>query len=1129
MSGISRLSRLVLLICGCCLLLYCLLGLGVRGWLQQHPDTLIRPLVQSMEAATGLSCSVGAADVSLFPLPAVTVTDVRMEGPRAQLEVSYASVQLHLRDLLRGVVAPGTITLLRPRCRLNTESVGLLQSIFAAEAVPSAAAHTSAAPLPALNPAAAGLPGTRTSAPTGHAPADATAAGSRPAAADAASQAGAGDAATPAQSPAAPFDLKNIVLPALSFDCAIDVSQGEITLAAADGDAIELHGVDANVRLTAPHGITGRLSVATSSYCRKGACAASLEALTVTSSGDVLRLPQGAAGDISVSCLLRRVYTGLPAVRVTLSLTQKTGETAPLLGLSVKNDPADKTPLFPIAAHVTARWAAPRLTLESGSLHMDNDALDLSGAVDWSIPDNPVFTGRAEVRRLSLIQWFGFGRSLPAGLQHALDNLSGELVFALDGQGLRVTELRASAAGATFSGSGGVPAWRTPVITLYATATAADLASILPESLGTFPEPLVFRHNALIPPATDTADDDGETALSYDIRLHSDALAYGPLHAQQVDFSVRPAGERVRLDFNVGACAGGQGRGSLLLGEAQGSTTYAIDCALMHVDTGKLGAALGFTHLKMPDGQMDATAALTASGNTGAAFLRTLNGQIALHSAAGALYLPAAGARQQARNFPHQGYALTLALRSAAYSNALLNLTGRWKAQMTTTAATLEAQGDGTCSFGPQFARTKDFPLRVQAKLPPSSALPQGAAAVVRGIFSLDTTQKTVRLHEAGLTALGASAGGDWLVQQDDNGLPVFEGTLRLEGASLRNTLRHLGISLPVTRAENMFGTFLLTASAKMDANSVTLNGMRLALDNSVITGSLAGKPSGAGVQLRGALNVDSLNADAYRAPRKQGGAGRAGETAWNMRALRESTVEMQLHCGSMRAGSCTLKNLKLPVTLKDGKLSVDARATAYGGPVHAALTADAGQEALNSRLSFTAQGFDMLAATRDRKLSSDVAGTGDVQMTASGLFRSGRDIPAKADGTWRFSLSNGYQQTRDGKGSPTGRKTRFSHLSASGSMDKGVLRSSDILLRGEDMTISGSGWADLDKETLGGNLVVKMPRLPDIPVKLSGTLDEPHTSVQAGKALAGGLEKLGFGLLDAVGGVLDSTMKLLR
>ena len=137
--------------------------------------------------------------------------------------------------------------------------------------------------------------------------------------------------------------------------------------------------------------------------------------------------------------------------------------------------------------------------------------------------------------------------------------------------------------------------------------------------------------------------------------------------------------------------------------------------------------------------------------------------------------------------------------------------------------------------------------------------------------------------------------------------------------------------------------------------------------------------------------------------------------------------------------------------------------------------------------------------------------------------------MPARLNGKWRFNVHNGFYQSRDKDGQLKGKPTRFDAAGSSGAITNGIAKSGDFYLKGQDITVTGGGWIDLNSETLDCNFTVNMKNLPEFPMRLYGSLDNSKTSIGAGKLLLNTIGGITQGFVDVLGSVVEGTWKLFR
>ena len=174
-------------------------------------------------------------------------------------------------------------------------------------------------------------------------------------------------------------------------------------------------------------------------------------------------------------------------------------------------------------------------------------------------------------------------------------------------------------------------------------------------------------------------------------------------------------------------------------------------------------------------------------------------------------------------------------------------------------------------------------------------------------------------------------------------------------------------------------------------------------------------------------------------------------------------------------------------------------------------------------------EGFDLAAASKDRGGSAALGGRASISSEVDAELTGANQLPARLNGKWRFNVHNGFYQSRDKDGQLKGKPTRFDAAGSSGAITNGIAKSGDFYLKGQDLTVTGGGWIDLNSETLDCNFTVNMKNLPEFPMRLYGSLDNSKTSIGAGKLLLNTIGGITQGFVDVLGSVVEGTWKLFR
>lgn len=1054
MPPIPRMTKILALCCGAFVLLLFCCALAAVYTVRHKPELVLEPVQQAATAA-GIRLCIGSLDAALFPLPSVTLRDVRGKGKGFDFFVAQASLRPSLWQLLHGRAALGSLSLTEPDLRYT-----LPQAL-----APQAQAATS---------------------------------------------------------PIIP-DLATLVLPALPFDCTLTVQRGRLKLRLAE-QRWEFDDLNAHLAARAPHGLQGFASAGMISFWQGEKSIAWVQQVRLDCHGEVLAMPQGAAGGISLAVFAPQ-QAQLPALNVNMALEQAPDAVLPR---TISAHVQGQSPA-PFSLRMLGSWAKKQLYIDEFALTLGQDSADMTGVITFTDQASPAFTGHVVVHKLSLPQWFGFARAFPAGLQHALDAISGTMDVRLDGQGLYASHLRASACGSNFVGGGGVADWGKPVISLDITAPNADLGRILPESLGKEVQAPRYGHEPLLPLSHNKSD--SSTDIGYAIFLRTDHLRYGALQGKKVLFSVTPAPKSVALGADIQNLYGGSGNATILLDVDKAATGYAITASLNKVRLNEAGKALGL-HNPLPAGNNDVSATLTASGDSLNDFLHSLRGSITTESAAGEIFMPAATAANktvQYKPVAHSGLRLSLEPRDMSLNKTSLECSGLWNIRLQTEALRLGLKAEGGISIGTQGLRCSALNVDAHGTDIRVQALPHPVNIDVTGALTADTAARTYSINKAAVRAFGAHYDGDAACRITTDGI-TYTATGTLSSPALRGSLAQAGISLPKTHAATSYGKASIRATVSGTEKELTAQNIKANLDASHISGKVHWQAAGQNkpTSLSATLAADTINADAYLPPASP--QAKKTDSAWNKAFFTEQALDLRLTVGNLRYKNITWRDLRLPLVVAKGSIKVEKmQALVYGGNAEGSLTASLQGSALQTRLSLAVQQADMLAATRDRVMSSDIAGKGTFSATVSGLLPSPALALSALDGIWKIALDQGYQQSRSPQGQPTGNKTHFSSVSASGTIDKGVVRTSNFLLVGPSLSMSGYGSFNLLTEIIAAHFTLKFPHAPDVPVEISGTLNKPETHIRADKVLINGIGKLGSGIFNIMGNMAGGALLLLQ
>lgn len=1116
-----------------------------------QPARLGRTVSSALESSLGLKCTIREVNFSLFPRGMViirglrltpgTVRNVEFRVDSCQAELSWLSL-LRLKPVLRSVDLQGPVA-------------DILWPL----------GSPAPAPRPAVRARSDGL-----------------------------------DALT------APRALP--ILPPTFAGIHINVANGVLRVRTEDGTRnILLSGINGNARLPGLFNGTVDLAVRKSSLRLGRAPEITLDDLAFRASslhgdrnGDLtasLVLAAGIQMDSLESMLghpLKPAYQYFPMPRPARLETSMNLSVA----LADRRFSADGTAkadmVLPMNGHDTPIAITLPYTLQSLSalrvegmdVDIDGDRAILTGEVTGLTSGAPVFTGQADVQHFSLSRWFGFGHKMTAGLQHALNDISGTLDLVLSPQGVQAPRLEArlKSVDAVLVGSGRCDNFREPDIVIEGAIASVDLNPVFPEINGEKP-----ARPALPPPAVPLEDDGKPSKVGYDIRLLADKALIWKLEAGKVDCRITPvpltAAQRAEeAALRAAAVAAGQappapwrsGGKGVLLTIAAGDVYGGKGAGLVHVgDTDRVQATVSNVSAEAPvtrmagyaavGGTLQAKADLTFHGSSAAEMMGNLAGTLDATLTQGFLGSKAGtkmpyrklSVRADAKAAPGKG-------RTSGDLPAAMDFSGNWKASLDTAGWTVDADSRATLTFSMRnglplsmASQPVNFRLRLDKDEQGNGAWPRDVTLDLKTRTAFDMNAGTLALADLSGGRTGLALGGS-LRASDLFGTPVLEGRMSARTGTLRETARAFGLNLPAPVNPAMLTSLRLEADVRRTGNNLDLKNITGSLDRTGVAGSMSAV-FGQRPFWTANLRLGEVDADAYWPAPSKGPA-----TPVQTEFLRGCDLDLHLFAALVKVFDTPLINLKLPFTLKQGVFDTGVFSAAFSGggaasgTLHGEVTAggrDAAGRPLNNgqlstRLQLRLNNVAMQPLTESRGQDTLLAGTGTGQLDLQANLRTWSDIPSRLDGNWSVAVRDGYlvsakaaaeaaQQPPSpvpsgfgmgGNGvpaSPTPARTPFQILSASGSLLAGVVRSDNFLLDGTMLSVRGGGVINLNTMTIDAKATATLLGVPEMPLTITGSLADPKTSYKLMGAVAGTIGNIGGTVLDIVGGVITAPFRL--
>jgi len=349
---------------------------------------------------------------------------------------------------------------------------------------------------------------------------------------------------------------------------------------------------------------------------------------------------------------------------------------------------------------------------------------------------------------------------------------------------------------------------------------------------------------------------------------------------------------------------------------------------------------------------------------------------------------------------------------------------------------------------------------------------------------------------------------------------PSISGQFQTNTFNLKQVMKTLGITPPVTNNPNALSQLQASFALKADTDKADLQGLNVKLDKSTLSGSLgianfAGPSAIPGI--RPQLTIDSINLDDYLAPASKTVAAGQAQTAAQKEllpidTLRKLDIDGSFKIGKMEINRVKMANVSAKISAKQGLIVIDpANASLYSGTYKGRISIDAkaATPTMNMRHEVTglrSEGllFDLFQdkyISGGTKLITELSSRGN---SIDALLKNlnGNTSIAFNDGTIRDSnfaekVSLAVKvfekkETQDGKS-----VVKFTGLSGDWTTTNGVFKTDNLQMLAPLFNISGSGTADVANQTLNMKLRIG-PNTKEgenplfAPLTITGTFSNP-------------------------------------
>ncbi|MBQ9104651.1 MAG: hypothetical protein IJY48_00730, partial [Mailhella sp.] len=851
------------------------------AWLQ--PSRLSGTVSYMLENTLGVHCDMGRISLELFPLPTVTVDDLSIDRgsvDHIEFHARRASVQASWFSILRMKPIVRSISLDSPTLDI---SGGIMQK--------------------ALN------------------------------------------ASPESPAPLASFDVPDI--PRYITGLNVDIQNGACRFASTDGrDSLSITGIDFRARIPSLIPGEAELSVAALHY----RLATGLDFAAQDTRVEVASLFKDLGGEweghVKASTALQldsldkvmghrisdpyRYFPMPEPLRFTLDSSFTATPESGLYSAEGKTALHAVLPMnghdVPISLDVPFRMndLGTGVAITNADVRMGDDRMVITGRLGGFTQGKPALTGKADLHHFSLTRWFGFGRMMDPGLQHALDNITGVFHdFTLTPTGVVVPRLTAYVEGIELHGSGSCTEFLKPVVRIDAHARQADLNRVFTELHGEFPD---LSH--LPPPVLPMTPSDRHTppapdaiTVGYDIHISADDAKIMDFRVGGADVHVIPAPVYgTMLTIDVSNVYGGKAKSNVYI---QDKIRVVADLENVSL-AGPSAALAGYSVLTggLKDGHVD----ISFEAGSGVRMLTTLGGSVDAVMNNGAIQVKGS-APLEYKDFLVKAKAEASSGRNAKKMPATVDFSGLWDVTLNAEkwavhANTPKAALAFSTKYGlPCRIREQSIPLELTLKKALSSYFTQDIPLAIEGLSSFDADKGTLSLKDGKVTHTDFQFTGS-AAFRDIFKAPALSGKVSFTSSDTKKAAALFGAKLPVPSGNSLFGKGSARSNIFVNARRLELKDLNGKLDSSPFYGNLTFDWTSR-FHISGALSSSSVDLDPYLPKMGPQSSSTSSRTPLPLAFLKDTGVDLDLKIGKLRGFSTSLYDVSLPIAQKNGSLAI--------------------------------------------------------------------------------------------------------------------------------------------------------------------------------------------------------------
>lgn len=873
-----------------------------------------------------------------------------------------------------------------------------------------------------------------------------------------------------------------------AYSCALDISQGQLKISGSDDSLMTLKDFSCDLNLVNSQIISGDINASTLVSSRAKKLVYGVDKV-----------------QISGAIQLDDFFTGANNVRGSAVAHGLKFAEEMTLQFSWESSPKTGTADFDFSADVKS--LAEKASL-GGSVSKMPHGLRLNN-VDWRLgadsgiinatlnyEDTPLLIeGVFFARRLSLPQWLGFGRVLPAGLQLSLDNIFNIYTdFKIDEKELKATRIEAVCVGTELRGTGEISDWKKPVATLNMKARNLKLDTAFGEMAGKDLEKPAYANPPLVPFSNKSAPDD--PPWDYVINLNFDNVKLTSLTAENATITIKPGdldanGQRDVILSGDLELYKGKMAGKCYFG-APDPTPLRFSSTFANLDGAALAKSLKNFPLKA--GYIKGELQCESIGDTLQNFFSNLKGKISLNCENATF----------ATGLDAQKIASSIQIHKSRFSSGQIEINADINISFSMKDLSGNASMKGIMGFNKKGMEINNG--RLNFSLKPGLPFAKGETLTGEGSLNIKTSANSYKLEKASISFLGQRFTASF---QTDATKKTYKGRLALTDGNLAKLPESLGLkNMPAALSKMAFTTDL-----SGNTNQINFTNFKGHLGETRFDGTLDWRLSDE--YLRTKLNFDQVNLENLFPASKK-----SANKKLDFSGMKHFTGEGEFKFGVIKGWNGEGKNAKISLKMAKGVLNIlQAEEIVYGAPLRCSGEIRFGQ-GLNFNIKADIRSFDLGQAARERKISGELKGRSSLTLNLKGYITDTSQFPAALKGDWSASILNGSWQSRNKNGKLTGKPTIFESVKANGALDNGIISSSSLRMIGPRLRATGKGEINLVRKKIDCNFEIDMKGLPNFPLYIYGSLNDPKTRVGAGKLILNALGGITQGIGSLFGGI---------